>query len=148
MPIKRISASNFKSFATLDVTLPRFSVVIGSNAAGKSNFINLFRFLRDISRHGLVNAIALQGGVDYLRNAKIGASRDLEVRVEYEPAPRLDVLEQQPGETTALGIRACESSYEFALRFGQTDANTEIVKDRLIIGYDISTVRARDNRLG
>ncbi len=138
MPIKRISASNFKSFATLDVTLPRFSVVIGSNAAGKSNFINLFRFLRDISRHGLVNAIALQGGVDYLRNAKIGVSRDLEVRVEYEPAPRFDVLEQQPGETTALGFRACESSYEFALRFGQTEANPEIVKDRLIIGYDIS----------
>ncbi|MEN6443335.1 MAG: AAA family ATPase [Methanoregula sp.] len=139
MSIKRISATNFKSFAALDVNLPRFSIVIGSNAAGKSNFINLFRFLRDISRHGLVNAIALQGGADYLRNATIGDSRNLEVRVVFEPESRLDVLEQRPGDTMALGIRSCESTYEFALRFGPTDGNPEIAKDILVIGFDIST---------
>ena len=63
---------------------PRFNVVIGSNAAGKSNFISIFKFLRDIARHGIVNAIALQGGVEYIRNANLGSSRDLVIRVVYE----------------------------------------------------------------
>ena len=38
MPIKRIHIGNFKSFSEIDVELSRFNVVIGSNAAGKSNF--------------------------------------------------------------------------------------------------------------
>ena len=85
MPIKRIHIENFKSFSVIDVELSRFNVVIGSNAAGKSNFISVFRFLRDIARHGLVNAIAMQGGADYIRNTKIGNERDLVVQVTYEP---------------------------------------------------------------
>ena len=61
MPIKRIHIENFKSFSEIDVELSRFNVVIGSNAAGKSNFISVFRFLRDIARHGIVNAICHAG---------------------------------------------------------------------------------------
>lgn len=49
---------NFKSFSELDIELSRFHVLIGSNATGKSNFISIFKFLRDITRHGIVNAIA------------------------------------------------------------------------------------------
>jgi predicted ATPase len=138
MPIKRISVSNFKSFATLDIELSRFSVVIGSNAAGKSNFISIFRFLRDISRHGLANAIAMQGGVEYLRNAKIGASQELSLQVVYEPDPRLEILEQPAGEMPVMGIRACESMYEFALRFGPPEGNYVISRDRMVIGCDLS----------
>ena len=63
MPIQRIHVENFKSFSELDIELSRFNVVIGSNAAGKSNFISIFKFLRDIAKHGIVNAIAMQGGV-------------------------------------------------------------------------------------
>jgi len=58
MPIQRIHVENFKSFSELDIKLSRFHVLIGSNAAGKSNFISIFKFLRDITRHGIVNAIA------------------------------------------------------------------------------------------
>lgn len=144
MPIKRICVSNFKSFATLDIELPRFSVIIGSNAAGKSNFISIFRFLRDISRHGLANAIALQGGVEYLRNAKIGASRDLEVLVVYEPDQGLEILDQHPAGSIIHGIKTCESRYEFAIRFGSPDGNYEIVKDRMVIGCELSACERQD----
>ena len=93
MPILRIHVENFKSFSFIDVDLSRFNVVIGSNAAGKSNFTSIFRFLRDIASQGLVNAIAMQGGADYLRNAKIGAARDLAIRVVYQPDMAMEVVD-------------------------------------------------------
>ena len=44
MSIQRIHVENFKSFSELDIELSRFNVVIGSNAAGKSNFISIFKY--------------------------------------------------------------------------------------------------------
>src|SRR5512136_3198004 len=94
MTIKKIHVENFKSFSEIDVELSRFNVIIGSNAAGKSNFISAFKFLRDIARHGVVNAIAMQGGADYIRNVKIGNERDLVFQVTYEPENAGEVMDR------------------------------------------------------
>ena len=59
MPINKIKISNFKSFKEIDIDLRQFNVLIGANASGKSNFVQIFKFLRDIEKHGLENAIAL-----------------------------------------------------------------------------------------
>jgi predicted ATPase len=139
MPIKRIHIENFKSFSEIDVELSRFNVVIGSNAAGKSNFISAFRFLRDIARHGVVNAIAMQGGADYLRNTKIGNERDLVVHVTYEPDHGEDVLDRTDKNGSTLEVRSCESSYEFALHFNATGDGFSVVRDRLVIGCEVSS---------
>jgi predicted ATPase len=138
MSINRIHVENFKSFSEIDVDLTRFNVVIGSNAAGKSNFISIFKFLRDIARHGIVNAIAMQGGVEYIRNAKISTARDLVIKVHYQPDRTLEVVDGKGDGLTLLGLRACESTYEFALRFdGSVDGFT-IVKDKLVIGCEVT----------
>jgi len=139
MPIQRIHVENFKSFSELDVDLSQLNVVIGSNAAGKSNFIAVFRFLRDIATVGIINAISLQGGGEYIRNAKIGTARDLVVRVEYLPAPAMEFVGNGPQDSRRTGIRPCESSYEFALRFSGKGDGFVIVKDRLVIGCDVTT---------
>ena len=97
MPITRIAVATFKSFSELDIPLSSFNVVIGSNASGKSNFISVFKFLRDIARNGLANAIAMQGGPEYLRNARIGLSRDLAVLVDYQPEEGFEILREEPG---------------------------------------------------
>lgn len=138
MPILRIHVENFKSFSFIDVELSRFNVVIGSNAAGKSNFTSIFRFLRDIVSQGLVNAIAMQGGAEYLRNAKIGTVRDLVIRVVYQPDMALEVVDTGQRDLPLLGLRACESSYEFAIRFSGEGDDFVITRDRLVIGCMIS----------
>jgi predicted ATPase len=138
MPIQQIHVENFKSFSELDIDLARFNVVIGSNAAGKSNFISIFRFLHDIATAGIVNAIAMQGGADYLVNAKIGTARELVVRVRYVPDTAVEFVDNRHDGPPVLGMKACESSYEFALRFtGEQDGFT-IVRDRLTIGCELS----------
>jgi predicted ATPase len=137
MPIQRIHAENFKSFSEIDIELSRFQVVIGSNAAGKSNFISIFRFLRDITQNGIVNAIAMQGGAEYLWNTNIGTSRDLVIRVDYIPEQKVEILEQECRETPLLAIQSCQSSYEFAIRFDSNGEGFSITRDRLSISCEV-----------
>jgi AAA15 family ATPase/GTPase len=63
MRITELSVSNFRSFERLDLELNTFNVLIGANASGKSNFVEIFKFLRDIAKHGLQNAVSMQGGL-------------------------------------------------------------------------------------
>ncbi len=80
MPITCISVTNFKSFREMSFHPDSFTILIGSNASGKSNLIQVFIFLRDIAKYGIGNAISLQGGVDYLRNTVIGPAEECHLR--------------------------------------------------------------------
>lgn len=71
MLIKKIKLSNFKCFDEVEVELNDFNVLVGANASGKSNFLQAFKFLKDIQEYGLENAVSLQGGVEYLRNVNL-----------------------------------------------------------------------------
>lgn len=85
MAIKKVKITNFRSFKEAEVHLGAFNVLIGANASGKSNFVQLFRFLRDIRKEGLDNAISLQSGVEYLRNINIGNSQKLSIEITSDP---------------------------------------------------------------
>jgi len=147
MPIQRIHVENFKSFSELDIELSRFSVVIGSNAAGKSNFISIFKFLRDIAKNGIVNAIAMQGGSEYLQNTKIGPLKDLQIKVVYLPDQKVEVLERQGKDPLLLAIQSCLSSYEFALRFHPSGDGFTITKDRIVIGCEVFSCRYENDHI-
>jgi predicted ATPase len=147
MPIQRIHVENFKSFSELDIELSRFNVVIGSNAAGKSNFISIFKFLRDIAKHGIVNAIAMQGGSEYLQNTKIGPLKDLQVKVVYLPDQKLEVLERQGKDPSLLAIQSCQSSYEFAIRFNPRGDGFTITRDRIIMGCEVMSCTRQNNHI-
>jgi len=71
MKITRLQAQNFKSFDSIDVELGDLNVFIGANASGKSNFLSILTFLRDIATEGLENAVSMQGGTEYLRNVQL-----------------------------------------------------------------------------
>ncbi len=73
MKLRRIRVKNFKTFDDLDLELGDLNVFVGANASGKSNFIHILEFLRDIAVSGLENAVSLQGDVEFLRNINIGA---------------------------------------------------------------------------
>jgi predicted ATPase len=147
MPIQRIHVENFKSFSELDIELSRFNVVIGSNAAGKSNFISIFRFLRDIAKHGIVNAIAMQGGSEYLQNTKIGPLKDLQIKVVYLPEQKSELLEPPGKDTSLFAIQSCLSSYEFALRFAPRGDGFSIIKDRITLGCEVLSCRRENDHI-
>lgn len=132
MYIEKIEVKNFKSFENLDIKLGNFNVIIGPNASGKTNFISIFEFLRDIASLGLDNAISLQGGNEYIRNMKIKSAQDLSLRV---------IFSQLPARISFLRKRVLELEkvvYEFHLRFDEKSSQYEIVKDELIQNIVIS----------
>ena len=134
MQIKRIKVANFRSFDALDVELSRFTVIVGGNASGKSNFVEILRFLRDIARIGLQNAISMQGDVEYLRNINIGSSKDLEVSLVLADDGTFPIFSMSSArEFQYTGrILEIEIEYEFSLEFPKRGRGYSIGRDRLV----------------
>lgn len=65
-PIERIKASGFKSIKQMDLELGKLNVLIGSNGAGKSNFMGLFRLLNNIVESNLQVYVGTCGGAETL----------------------------------------------------------------------------------
>ncbi|NQU86627.1 MAG: AAA family ATPase [Mariniphaga sp.] len=82
MIISRIILRNWKNFKEIDVPLKNRVFVVGPNASGKSNFLDVFRFLRDIAKPGggLQNAVLERGGISKIRC--LAARRHPEVEIE------------------------------------------------------------------
>lgn len=91
MLITRIRLKNWRNFRALDVALRDVAYLLGPNASGKSNLLDAFRFLRDISKPkggGLQTAVADRGGITKVRC--LHARKDTEVLVEVELGDNAD----------------------------------------------------------
>jgi predicted ATPase len=87
MFVTRLVVKNWRNFVDVNVSLRETTYVLGANATGKSNLLDVFRFLRDISKShggGLQKAIADRGGISKLRC--LHARRDPEVRIQLDLA--------------------------------------------------------------
>lgn len=69
MYISRVILKNWKNFKEIDVAITERVFVVGPNASGKSNFLDVFRFLRDIAKPGggLQKAVTERGGISKIR---------------------------------------------------------------------------------
>ena len=123
MFVSRISLRNWRNFAKVDVKLRPRMFVVGANASGKSNFLDVFRFLRDIAKAGggLQFAISERGGLSLIRCLAARRYPDVEIAVELsekpgdEPAWRYELgIKQRPG-----GDRKTYLSHESVWRDGK-----------------------------
>ena len=64
--LDKLTIKNFKSIREQTLELGRLNVLIGSNGAGKSNLIEIFRFLREIVNQNLADYTGTKGGADSL----------------------------------------------------------------------------------
>lgn len=60
--IKKLSVKNYKSLKNLDLELSRTNVLVGPNMSGKSNLIDCFKFLTQMSIFGVNKAFLDRGG--------------------------------------------------------------------------------------
>ena len=85
MIVTRLKLVNWKNFTSVDISLSERVFVIGVNAAGKSNFLDVFRFLRDLARKtggGFQAAVAQRDGLSKIRSLAARKNPLIEVEVE------------------------------------------------------------------
>lgn len=104
MYITYLKLKNWRNFRDADMDLAPVSYVIGPNAAGKSNLLDVFRFLRDICKAeggGLQKAVKERDGISKLRC--LHARRDPEVLIEVHFSERID--DEGPSWRYVLGFK-------------------------------------------
>lgn len=120
--ITRIGVENWRNFGKVDVALTRRVFVVGPNASGKSNFLDIFRFLNDLVSvgRGFEHAIASRGGVSSLRALSARRYSDIEVSID-------------------IGYDELPQQWQYVLRFSQDNNQRPIVKRERVVfdGVDL-----------
>jgi predicted ATPase len=119
-----IHLENWRNFAQVDVDLQRRVFLVGPNASGKSNFLDVFRFLHDIVSvgGGFQEAVRKRGGVSSLRCLAARRYSDLVLRV-------------------CVGGERAISTWKYELRITQDNRQRPIIKRERVArqGSDLLT---------
>ncbi len=82
----KLRLKNWKNFKSVEVDLQNRMFLIGPNASGKSNLLDVFRFLRDLASlgGGFGEAVHRRGGVTAIRCLAARQRPDVEIGVELQ----------------------------------------------------------------
>ncbi|MBZ5551720.1 MAG: AAA family ATPase [Acidobacteriia bacterium] len=108
MIVTHIKLKNWRNFRSVDVELSERIFLAGPNASGKSNFLDAFRFLRDIAKPGggLQKAVTDRGGLSKLRCLAAREHPNVEMEVHLS-----EVSNQEAGWRYAIGIKQESRGY-------------------------------------
>lgn len=83
MILSKIELINWKNFHSCNIDLAERTFIVGANASGKSNFLDAFRFLHDITKAGggLQTAVTSRGGMKKIRCLAARIRTDIEIAV-------------------------------------------------------------------
>ena len=78
--INSVSATNFRSISRATADLEQLTVLVGPNASGKSNVLDVLRFVKDAFRFDLDAAISMRHGISAIHHERSLESRgDIEI---------------------------------------------------------------------
>lgn len=116
MIISRLILKNWRNFVEIDVEFGERVFFVGPNASGKSNLLDVFRFLRDIAKHGggLQKAVEDRGGLSKIRCLAARRHPDVEIEVYLsEPSEERQIWKYAIGiKQEVRGHRQPFLSYE------------------------------------
>ena len=113
--LTHLHLENWRNFTQIDASLQRRVFLFGPNASGKSNFLDVFRFLHDIVAvgGGFQEAVRRRGGVSKLRS--LAARRYPEIVIRAQ-----------------IGHDAVPASWEYELRFTQDNRQRPILRQERV----------------
>lgn len=143
MKISNIEIKNFKSFKDISVDLNKFNVIIGESASGKSNFIEAFKFLKDIYE-GYEKGIMMHGK-GLLQNINLKSENPTCIKVTFK----------EDNNNNSLGIKIPNKfnnnknnwihytaiAYELCIDFRDND---EIIREIIKLDYSIKEDNTRE----
>lgn len=105
----KIRIKGYKSFDDLNFYLRRINLLIGSNGAGKSNFLSFFEFLAAVYNQGLEPFVAMRGGVDKFLHQGRKVTETIEAQIIQDRNSYRLILREADGklivENEQLGYR-------------------------------------------
>jgi predicted ATPase len=88
MKITQVALKNWRNFRSVDVETAERVFLVGANASGKSNFLDVFRFVRDIAKSteggGLQKAVNDRGGLSKIRCLAARRTPNVELELDLE----------------------------------------------------------------
>ncbi len=110
-----IRLENWRNFPVVEVGLESRAFIVGPNAAGKSNFLDAFRFLRDVASvgGGLQDSVDRRGGVSRIRALSARQKTDIAIEV-------------------TVGSDDDPTQWSYELRFGQDRRRRAALKRELV----------------
>jgi predicted ATPase len=127
MIISRLVLKNWRNFRAADIQFAERVFVIGPNASGKSNLLDVFRFLRDVARPGggLQRAMFQRGGLSKVRCLAARKEPDVEIEVELSDDG------STPAWRYAIGITQQVRGYrQPILRYEKVWKGAHIIRER------------------
>lgn len=127
MIITHLRATNWRNFQQIDVPLSERQFIVGPNASGKSNLLDIFRFFRDIAKNeggGLQEAIAIRGGIPTIRS--LGTEQEADVTIEVRLA---DSSESTETWRYAVGFRQAPQNQTYSHRYFASLTHERVWKD-------------------
>ncbi len=93
--LRRVRVRGYKSIEFCDVLLQPLTVLVGRNAAGKSNFLDALAFLRDVMAVGAGEAVKSRGGWNVVASRSTNSpSIEIEIEAGYScggPVQRIQI---------------------------------------------------------
>ena len=128
LKFRSVRLKNWKNFANADVGIENRVFLVGPNASGKSNFLDVFRFLRDLgsSGGGFQEAVRRRDGVSAIRCLAARRYTDVEIHVELKDADG-------------------KSRWEYEIAFNQDNQRRALLSNERVVRKDeVLLVRPND----
>lgn len=103
--ISAVHARNYRSIADARLELGPITALVGLNAAGKSNLVDIPRFISDALTLDLDQAVSSRGGIEAIRRWSPSRPRNIEVGLTTPPPARVEykfTLAAKPGGAYAV----------------------------------------------
>lgn len=129
MKFRELRLKNWRNFGNVNFELADRMFIIGANAAGKSNLLDVFRFLKDVTKDGLQKSVNSRGGIKKLRYLNARNQNYIEIFVRL-----LETEQEVPVEWTyTLQFNSAGGRHEsrdINIKLEKITRNKEVLEDR------------------
>ena len=131
MILSHLELKNWRNFTQVDVALQKRQFIVGPNASGKSNLLDVFRFMRDIAKRrggGLQEAIEKRGGLSKIRCLSARKNPEIAIHVSISDSEN----DEAPKWRYEIGIKQESRGYRQPLISYERvwNSNNEQILDR------------------